>query len=263
LPLDDPISQPELSIVIPAYNEAERVGPSLATIAAHVAHRGAAVEVLLVDDGSTDGTEAAARAAAAKLGLRFSVLRCTPNRGKGFAVRAGMRAARGRAVLFTDTDLSVPISHLERFEARLARGDADVVIGSRHAAGAQIVRHQPAARERLGTVFRDLARLLVVPDISDFTCGFKIFRRDAAQAVSVLQRLSGWGFDVEILLIARRLGLRVAEEPVEWTNDARTRVRLGRDVLRSALDLARIRWNDLRGRYRMPRAVERSAPDCS
>jgi dolichyl-phosphate beta-glucosyltransferase len=263
LPLDDPIAQPELSIVIPAYNEAERVGPSLGKIAAHVAHRGPAVEVLLVDDGSTDGTEAAARAAAGKLGLGINVLRYVPNRGKGHAVRAGMRAARGRAVLFTDTDLSVPISHLDRFEARLAGGDADIVIGSRRAPGAQIVRHQPAARERLGTAFRDLARLLLVPGISDFTCGFKIFRRDAAQAVFGLQRLSGWGFDVEILLIAHRLGLRVVEEPVEWADDTRTRVRLGRDILRSAFDLVRIRWNDLRGHYRMPRRAPRSAPDCS
>lgn len=262
MPLADRSADPDLSIVIPAYNEAERVGPALAQIAAHVASRGDAVEVLLVDDGSSDGTEAAAAAAARDLGLALSTLRYTPNRGKGGAVRAGMMAARGRAVLFTDADLSVPVSHIERFEARLAAG-ADVVIGSRRAPGAQIVRHQPALRERLGSAFRDLARLLLVPGVSDFTCGFKLFRRDAAQTVFALQRLSGWGFDVEILLIARRLGLRVVEEPVAWSDDARTRVRLGRDVVRSAFDLARIGWNDLRGDYRAPRSLARSAPDGS
>lgn len=237
--------------MLPAYDEAERVAPSIGRIAAWVAARGADAEVLLVDDGSRDGTGAVAAREAARLGLPLRVLRHEPNRGKGAAVQAGMLAAHGRAVLFTDVDLSVPIETLDRFLARLEEG-ADAVIGSRHASGARVLRHQPVLRERLGAIFRDLARILLVPGVDDFTCGFKLFRHDAAQAVFARQTLPGWGFDVEILLIARRLGLRTVSEPVDWTNDERSRVRLGRDVLRSALELVRIRWNDLRGLYGAP-----------
>lgn len=251
--LEHGVARPDLSIVIPVYNEADRLAPSLSQVAGFLSSRPEAVEVVIVDDGSDDGTEARARQAAAALGLKLSLIRHGQNRGKGFAVRTGMLAARGRAVLFTDADLSVPISALDPFLARLEAG-ADVVIGSRRVPGAKIVRHQPPLRERLGTVFRDLASLFVVAGVSDFTCGFKLFRHEAAQAVFPLQRLAGWGFDVEVLLIARRMGLVVAEEPVEWRDDARTRVHLLRDCLRSANDLVRIRWHDLRGQYR-PRAV--------
>lgn len=239
---------PRISIVIPAFDEAERIEAALRRIAQHLGAERGTAEVLVVDDGSRDGTGACAEQAGHELDLRLRVLRHTPNRGKGYAVRRGMLEARGAAVLFTDADLSVPIRHLDAFWRRLQAG-ADVVFGSRHAAGAVIAVRQPAFRERLGDVFRHLARHAVVPDVADFTCGFKLFRREAAREVFSRQRLSGWGFDVEVALIARRLGLRLVEEPVEWRDDARTRVRLGRDVLRSAADLARIRWNDLRGCY--------------
>ncbi|UCE86279.1 MAG: glycosyltransferase family 2 protein [Deltaproteobacteria bacterium] len=239
---------PRLSIVIPAYDEAQRIGPALRSIASHFGERRGEVEAIVIDDGSRDGTADVAEAVAAEIGLRLRVHREPQNRGKGFAVRRGMLDARGGAVLFTDADLSVSIDHVDRFLARLDEG-ADAVVGSRRAPGAHIARHQPALRERLGSVFRELARVLLVPGVSDFTCGFKLYRREAAQRIFSRQRLWGWGFDVEIALIARRQGLRVVEEPVEWVDDARSRVRLGRDALRSALDLARIRWNDLRGRY--------------
>lgn len=239
---------PSVSIVLPAYNEAERIGPSIARIAAWLDGRGGDAEILVVDDGSEDETGAIALREAGRLGVPLRVLRHTPNRGKGHAVRIGMLAARGRAVLMTDVDLSVPIETLDGFLERLGTG-ADVVIGSRRTAGARVVRHQPALRERLGAVFTGLAGLLLVPGIDDFTCGFKLFRREAAQAVFAQQRLDGWGFDVEVLLIAHRLGLSTVSAPVEWTNDERSRVRLGRDILRSAGELLRIRWNDLRGRY--------------
>ena len=248
----------DVSIVIPAFDEAERIAPSLKEIAAHLSARPFRGEVLLVDDGSRDGTAEVARQAAAAHDLALEVLRYTPNRGKGHAVRTGMLAARGEAVLFTDADLSVPVSHLDRFLSRLHEG-ADVVIGSRRAPGANIVRHQPAWRERLGTVFRDVARLVLVPGVDDFTCGFKLFRAEAARAVFSRQRVDGWGFDVEIALIARRLGLHMVSEPVQWSDDARTRVRIGRDALRSAWELARVRWHDLRGAYGPEPAVRRES----
>lgn len=247
----DGAARPALSIVIPAFDESERLGPSLERVAAHLAARGDAVEVVVVDDGSRDATAERAEEAGRRLGLRLRVLRHAPNRGKGFAVRRGMLEARGDVVLFSDADLSVPITHLERFLARI-EGGADVVIGSRRLPGARIEIHQPALRERLGAWFGRLARWLVAPGVSDFTCGFKMFRREAAQEVFALQRLDGWGFDAEIVLIALRRGFVLEEEPVEWRDDRRTRVRILRDGLRSGAELLRIRWNDLRGAYRGP-----------
>lgn len=250
---------PRLSIVIPAYNERERLPATLESLAKYLRASGHDGEVVLVDDGSRDDTADLARAEAERLGLSLRALTHTPNRGKGYAARRGMLAARGDRILLCDADESVPIAMVDRFLERLEEGPA-AVIGSRLKAGSKIVIQQPALRERLGEAFRELGRLLV-PGISDFTCGFKLFRRDAAQRVFGLQRLWGWGYDVEILLIARRLGLEVTEEPVEWSDDARTRVRLGVDVFRSAWDLVRIGWNDLRGCYASPSSERVGAGD--
>lgn len=242
---------PALSIVIPAYDEAPRLPATLAAVAGHVRSRELDAEILVVDDGSRDATADVARRHGADHALALRVLGHAPNRGKGYAVRVGMLAARGDAVLLTDADLSVPLDHLDAFRERLAAG-ADAVIGSRRIAGARIAVHQPPQREWLGGVFRGLAAFAVAPGTSDFTCGFKLFTREAARAVFARQRLWGWGYDVEILFLARRLGLRVAEAPVTWSDDRRSRVRLWRDVPRSLADLARIRWNALRGRYDAP-----------
>lgn len=239
---------PFLTIVIPAYDERERLPRTLEAVAEHFGPARSQVEVLVVDDGSRDGTAQVAAAEGERLGLLLRVISYAPNRGKGHAVRCGMLEAKGEAVLLTDADQSVPIAAVGRFLARLPEGP-EVVFASRQLAGSRIAVHQPRLRERLGGVFRDLARA-VVPGVSDFTCGFKLFRADAARRIFRLQRLWGWGYDVEIALIARRLQLFLVEEPVEWQDDARTRVHLVRDVVRSAADLVRIVWNDRRGRYR-------------
>jgi dolichyl-phosphate beta-glucosyltransferase len=256
----DAAARPALSIVIPAFDECERLPASLARIAEHLGAERGAVEVVVVDDGSADDTAGAAERAGAAHGLSLRVLRHAPNRGKGFAARRGMLDARGAAILLTDADLSVPIEHLGAFRDRLAAG-ARVVSGSRHAPGARIAVHQPAFRERLGGAFRGLAARLVAPGISDFTCGFKLFAHDAAREIFGRQRLWGWGYDVEILFIARRCGIAVEEAPVEWRDDRRTRVRLWRDAPRSLLDLLRIRWNDLRGLYAEPAPLPPPAAD--
>lgn len=237
-----------LSIVLPAYQEADRLRDSLERIAAHLGERSAQTELIVVDDGSADATGDVARSAGAELGLSLRLLRHAPNRGKGFAVRRGALAARGSAVLVSDVDLSVSIDHLDRFLERLAAG-AELVTASRRIPGAQIALHQAPLREWLGAAFRGLATLLLVPRVSDFTCGFKLFSRRAAREIFVRQRVWGWGYDVEILFIARRCGIRSAEVPVTWRDDPRSRVQLIRDIPRSLVDLARIRWHDLCGRY--------------
>jgi dolichyl-phosphate beta-glucosyltransferase len=236
---------PELTVVIPAYNEAARLPRTLERVRAFLDDRGGDYELLVVDDGSQDGTATRAREAG---GPRLSVLSNDGNRGKGYSVRRGMLAARGRRRLMSDADLSTPIEELPRLWARMDEG-YDVVIASRALPGARIEVHQPAYRENMGRLFNLLVRLAVVPGLHDTQCGFKLFSAAAAQAAFSASRLDGFAFDVEALYLARRRGFRVAELPVVWRNDAATRVGWWKGML-AFPDLARIRLNDVRGRYR-------------
>jgi dolichyl-phosphate beta-glucosyltransferase len=234
---------PGLSVVIPAYNEALRLPATLARVREHLAARGVAHEILVIDDGSSDGTADVARAA----GEAVRVLRHTPNRGKGYAVRRGMLAATGERRLMTDADLSTPIEELARLEAEIDRG-IDVAIGSRAVTGARIEVHQPAYREAMGRFFNVLVQALLLPGLADTQCGFKLFTAAAAEKAFGACRLDGFSFDVEALYVARRRGLRIAEVPVVWRNDAATRVGLGGGGAAFA-DLLRIRYFALLGAY--------------
>ena len=236
---------PRLSVVVPVYNEARRVEAGVSAITAYLAAAGLPSELVLVDDGSTDGTAGLARPI---LPPGSRVLE-EPHRGKGGAVRSGMLQARGEYVIFMDIDLATPVTFIEPCLTRLQRG-ADVVIGSRRTPDARIERHQARLREWLGQGFSLLSRILTGAHVSDFTCGFKGFRREAARAVFSRQRVENWSFDAELLFLVTLLGLRVEELPVVWSNDARTKVRLGRDILGSLAGLLTIRVNHLRGRYR-------------
>jgi dolichyl-phosphate beta-glucosyltransferase len=240
------VSRPALSVVIPAYNEALRLPVTLRKLRAHLAARGVAHEIVVVDDGSTDGTSEVARAADAAV----RVLRHVPNRGKGCAVRRGMLAAAGERRLMTDADLSTPVEELAKLEAALDAG-FDVAIGSRAVAGACIEVHQPAYREAMGRAFNRLVRALLLPGLADTQCGFKLFTAGAAEASFGACRLDGFSFDVEALYVARRRGLRIAEVPVVWRNDAASRVGLGGGAAAFA-DLLRIRALSLRGAYGPP-----------
>jgi dolichyl-phosphate beta-glucosyltransferase len=233
----------ELSVVIPAYNEARRLPATLARLRQHLAARGRACEILVVDDGSSDGTAEVAGAT----GEAVRVLRHEPNRGKGFAVRRGMLAATGERRLMTDADLSTPIEELAKLEAEIDRG-FDVAIGSRAVAGARIEVHQPAYRETMGRAFNVLVQALLLPGLHDTQCGFKLFTAGAAAAAFSASRLDGFSFDVEALYVARLRGLRIAEVPVVWRNDDATRVSLGGGGA-AFLDLFRIRLLALRGTY--------------
>ncbi len=230
---------PYLSVVIPAFNERDRIGPTVAAVQAYLAARAGGFEIIVVDDGSRDGTADRAREALADLpGSR--VLRLPENRGKGRAVKEGVLAARGRVILFSDADLSTPIAMLDRLLERLEAG-ADVVIGSRALPESEVRVHQPRPRESLGKLFNAVVRRLIAPGIRDTQCGFKAFRREAARELFADLRTEGFCFDVEILAAARRRGLRIEEVPVVWENSRPSGVRVVRGFPRVVRDLARIR----------------------
>ncbi len=238
-----------LSIVIPAYNEEQRLPGTLRAIAAYLETKALDfVEILAVDDGSRDRTAEVVRQAAAA-DPRIRLLQNPGNRGKGYAVRHGMREARGEWVLFTDADLSAPIEDLDRLEEAVERERADGAIGSRALDRRLVLKHQSALRELSGRFFNLVMRLITGLPYRDTQCGFKLFRRDVAQCVAARQRSDGFGFDVEILFIARRHGYRILEVPVRWANVEGTKVSLLKG-LAAFLDPLRVRWNDLRGRYR-------------
>ncbi|PDW02562.1 dolichyl-phosphate beta-glucosyltransferase [Candidatus Viridilinea mediisalina] len=242
-----------LSIVIPAYNEARRLPATLAAIRAYLDTQSYGAEVLVVDDGSSDGT---AELAASYPGVE--VLRLE-HRGKGFAVRAGALAAQGSYVLLCDADLAVPIEEWPRFEARLRAGDA-VVIGSREGVGATR-EGEPWYRHVMGRVFNYIIALVALRGISDTQCGFKAMPREVAHELfrrvriygddaPVVQGAAVTAYDVELLFLARKLGYRISEVPVHWQYGTETKVNPVRDSLRNLRDVLKVRWNDLRGRYR-------------
>ena len=239
---------PRLSVVIPAYNEARRLPPTLARVRAWADAQDFPVEVVVVDDGSTDGTADVARRGLE--GFEHRILVHERNRGKGAGLRTGMAAAAGDFVLFSDADLSTPIEEATRFLELHDRG-VPVVIGTRKCGSAAVLVRQSAVRERMGRVFTWLSTVIVCPGITDFTCGFKSFRRDACEAIFGRMLEDGWAYDSEVLFLARRLGFEVREVPVTWANDPSTRVRLVRDAIGSFAGLVRIRWRDATGRYRV------------
>jgi len=239
--------RPAVSVVIPAYNEEERIGTTIGAIAAYGAARGLALEILLADDGSRDATRD--RAAAAAHGrVPLHILPAPENRGKGDAVRRGMLAATGALVLFTDADLSTPIEAFDAFR-RAFEGGAAFIIGSRKLEPELVVQRQPALRQALGRGFSALARRLVHPGVTDFTCGFKACRSEVVPVLFSPLTRRDWSFDAELLCIARRRGVPVLELPVPWANRPETRVRLARDVVRSAIGLAAIVARAARGAY--------------
>ncbi len=234
----------ELSIVIPAYNEAGRIGRSLERIFKHCDPRFKKYEVLVIDDGSTDET--------IQVVERFAnpALRCLKNeknRGKGFSVRRGMQAARYDPVLFTDADLSTPIEETENLLGELQAG-SDLAIASRWCRRGQEVQ-RTFLRQLKGKLFSYLVRLTTLRGFHDTQCGFKMFRRREVERIFPYQRIDRWGFDVEILFIAKKRGLRIREVPVRWYQSKGTRVGLWAPFTMT-WDLLRIRANDLLGRYR-------------
>ncbi len=241
---------PALSIVIPAYNEEKRLPDTLCSLLAYLrAGRWRSWEILIVNDGSRDATAAvAARFSEEHANVRL--LENPGNRGKGYSVRHGMLEAAGEWILFTDSDLSAPIQELDKlFEAARAAG-ARVAIGSRAVDRSLIQVHQSVFRETAGRIFNLMMRTATGLPFADTQCGFKLFEREAAREVFRRQHIERWGFDAEVLFIARKLGYRTIEVPVRWAHSEGTKVSMLRDSMNMFVDLFRIRRNQLRGCYR-------------
>ena len=237
------VARPFLSVVIPAYNEENRLGPTVARIQEYLAGQSYTSDILVVNNASTDRTGEVARATGVKVIDE-------PRRGKGAAVRSGMLAALGDYVLFSDADLSTPIEEVEKLLASV-RERYDIAIASRGLPESNIVKRQPWYRELVGRLGNVLVRMAAVRGIADTQCGFKLFPRELAQKLFRVARLTGAAFDVEVLFIAQRRGLKIAEVPVTWIDSPDTRFNRVTDSLDALKDLVRIRINWLLGRYRI------------
>lgn len=236
-----------LSLVIPAYNEEERIGRGLQVMGAHLAGCGESCEIIVVDDGSQDRTVDVVRAESRGMALPVRVACCPRNRGKGYALKVGFHLSRGDRVAFSDADLATPMPMLDRLLAKLDEG-YDFALGSRKMEGAEMRVRQPVLRESLGKVFTQLVNVLAAP-VSDATCGLKAYRGDVGRDLFARLRTDGWSFDAELLVVARQLGYRWAEVPVEWEDQEGTKVNLVRDAIGSMAGLMRIRANASLGRY--------------
>jgi len=230
---------PRLSVVIPAYNEQDRIERTLTRVVEYLDGRGEPYEILVVSDGSTDATEGIVQRFA-QTHPQVKLFAYQPNRGKGYAVRYGILRAQGERILFSDADLATPIEELEKLEPYLERG-YPVAIGSRPLRESQLVVRQPFYREMAGRAFNKVVQVLAVRGIHDTQCGFKLFTRDAAHAIFSRCRLNGFSFDFEALFYAQRLGYEIAEVPIRWMHQEGSKVRLLRDGLRMLRDLVWLR----------------------
>lgn len=237
---------PELSIIIPSYNEEARLPATLERISEYISASGRTTEVLVVDDGSKDGTAAVAEKFRDKIPL-LRVLSNGVNRGKGFSVRHGMLEAHGQIVLFTDADLSAPIEEADKLLTALA--DHDVAIGSRALDRSLIYVRESQFREFAGIVFNTIVRIILRLPFVDTQCGFKAFRRERCRILFDQQRIERFGFDPELLYLARHHGLRAVEIPVRWGHSPATKVNMLRDSILMFVDVFTIRWNAILRRY--------------
>jgi dolichyl-phosphate beta-glucosyltransferase len=242
--------QPDLSIVIPAFNEEARLGRTLEEYLAYCRRTKRQVEVIVVDDGSLDQTSMVVNAFAREH-PEVRLIRLAENQGKGQAVRSGVVNARGRRILFADADAATPLSEVERLEAAIDAG-AHVAIGSRALPDNEVKVKARLYRRVIGRIFHRLVELLTVPGVKDTQCGFKLFRGGVAHDLFSRMRVRGFSFDVEVLMMAQRRGYTIAEVPVNWTHQPGSKVNLVTDSARMFRDLFVIRGRYLRGQYNAP-----------
>jgi glycosyltransferase involved in cell wall biosynthesis len=251
-------AQPQYSIVVPAYNERARIGGTLERILEHLRTQQWNAEVVVVNDGSNDDTASyVSQFAAGHPQVRL--IENPGNQGKGYAVRNGILNARGKVILFTDADLSSPISEATKLFAALEKG-ADVAIGSRWLDPSLQFQRQSLKRQLMSRTFNLFTRAVLTFPYHDTQCGFKAFTRRAAEMIFPLQRIKRWGFDAEIIYLAHHLKLKVAEIPVAWGHDERSKIHPWRDGFYMGLDTLRVRWNAMSGKYRPDHRDRTPAP---
>jgi glycosyltransferase involved in cell wall biosynthesis len=237
---------PDLSIVIPSYNEEKRLPATLQRIAAYLEASGRRAEVIVVDDGSTDETAKVAESFQEQI-ENLRVVSNGRNRGKGYSVRHGALEAHGEIVLFTDADLSAPIEEADKLLAKM--NENDVAIGSRAVNRALIEVHESKFREFAGIIFNRIVRIILRLPFVDTQCGFKAFRREKCKIIFEQQTIERFGFDPELLYLARHHGLPTVEVAVRWAHSPATKINMWRDSVQMFLDVIVIRWNALCGRY--------------
>lgn len=248
--------EPYLSVIIPAYNEEKRIGESLRKVRNFAVSCPFPVEVIVVNDGSTDETVPLVSrelAAFKKASIELHLAQNVNNSGKGASIRKGILEARGKYVLFSDADLSTPIAEASKLLHSLESAECDVAVGSRRMEESEITVRQSRFRELGGRVFNLIVRRLTGLELKDTQCGFKAFRREDARAIFSAMTVRRFGFDVEALYLARKLGLKIAEIAVVWNHSEGSKVRYFRDALRMIAEILKIRVNDLFHRYRLER----------
>jgi len=235
-----------LSVVLPAYNERDKIEKTLNVICEYLNDK-YKYEIVVVDDGSKDETSSIVEEIA-KRNSSIKLLKNDINQGKGYSLKKGILASSGKYIIFTDCDLSTPFEYVDKILLFLEK-DYDIVIGSRKLKDSLIEIHQPFWREFMGSVYYFFAHLLIIKDICDFNCGFKGYKREVAHHLYGLSGLKRWGFDVEIIFLARKFNYKMKEVPVLWRNANTTKVNPLLDAIRSFIELIQIRLNDVRGLY--------------
>lgn len=239
----------DFSFIIPVFNEANRVVPNLRKVVNFVSQQSHSIEILVVCDGCEDQTPVLAETTLRKTSSDYNVISYRTNRGKGHAVKVGMTSSKGHYRVFFDIDLPTPLKTL-RNNRCLLENDHPIIIGSRRMPRSTITDRQPWYRRWMGSVFTELANRTLGTEITDFTCGFKIFRHDVAKEIFSRMTLDGYAFDAEILYLAEKLNYSVREVPVEWSHDRRTKVNSLAEAYRGFRDLLAIRLNDASNRYK-------------
>lgn len=234
----------DLSIIIPVYNESKRLY-NIETVYKYLNSKKYKPELIIVDDGSEDDTLTLLKKLRKK--YPFKIITYPKNRGKGYAIKTGILEATGKYRLFMDVDLSTPIEEYEKFKSFFDK--YDVMIGSRKTKLSKLLKRQPILREYLGKGFTFLSKQILGVEVTDFTCGFKIFSKEAAVKIFSKSVIERWGYDSEILFIANKEGFKVKEVPVEWSNDQNTRVKFPQDIINSLQELVSIRVNNFIGKY--------------
>jgi len=235
----------DLSVIIPAYNEAGRIKDSLNRIREYLRTKPISFEIIVVDDGSKDETGKLVQEMIAEFS-ELKLIHLPINQGKGFAVRTGMMEAKGRLVLMSDADLSTPIEELEKLVQAIEQG-ADVAVGSRRAKGAVLLKHQSWFRQNIGLAFGFFTRMIVPTGVLDTQCGFKCFKREASKKLFSLQKSTGFAFDLEILALAKKLGFGIKEVPIKWKNSESSKVKPFRHLPAVVKEVIKIRINLWRG----------------